>query len=173
MSTKKEAVRHLQLINDDWLGHADHLRHACRGILLHDGKILLIYEANNDKYIIPGGGLEDGETLKECCEREMLEETGMVGRAVRNYLEIEELFDVWRHINHYFICELVEDSGKQHLTEGEKRAGYTHVWVTPEEALAIFGRYEDFRTKDIADFGLYRREYTALREYYHESENAD
>ena len=80
MSTKKDAVRHLQLINDDWLGHADHLRHACRGILLHDGKILLIYEANNDKYIIPGGGYDrlDMAYLKDTWEPNVFEQDGTV-----------------------------------------------------------------------------------------------
>ena len=37
--------------------------------LINDGKVLLIYEINNDKYNIPGGGLEEEKTLEECCER--------------------------------------------------------------------------------------------------------
>ncbi|BDC92123.1 hypothetical protein TRBR_02200 [Treponema bryantii] len=34
------------------------------------------YESKNNKYIIPGDGVENGETLEECCERELVEETG-------------------------------------------------------------------------------------------------
>ncbi len=155
----------IQLVNDDWLGHADFLRHACRGILVKDGSLLLSYEANNDKYIIPGGGVEAGESYAQCCERELLEETGMRVRAVRCCLEIDELFDVWRHVNHYFVCELIEDTGKQQLTEGEKQAGYVPVWMPLQDALEIFGSYERFHTVNIADYGLYRREYTALLEF--------
>ena len=155
----------VQLINDDWLGHADHLRHACRGILVRDGKVLLSYESNNDKYIIPGGGIEPGECFSKCCEREMLEETGIRVRAGECYLETEELFDVWRHINHYYICEFIEDTGMMHLTAGEKAAGYVPVWVPLQEAIEIFGAYERFHATDIADYGLYRREYTALYEF--------
>ena len=158
-------MRRIQLINDDYSGQADHLRHACRGILVNNGAILLSYESNNDKYIIPGGGIEDNETLKECCEREMLEETGMLVRATKNYLEIEELFDDWKHVSHYFVCELIEDTGHQHLTDGEKRAGYTPVWMPLTEATEIFGDYERFHASNIADYGLYRREYTAITEY--------
>jgi hypothetical protein len=33
------------------------------------------------------------------------------------------------------------------------------------QALEIFGRYEDYRATNIAVFGLYRREYSALKEY--------
>ncbi len=161
---KKEPIQ-LQLINDDYLGHVDHLRNASRGILVKDGKVLLCYESNNDKYIIPGGGVEENETYLECCEREMLEETGMKVRAAKEFLIIEELFDVWQHFSHYFLCELVEDTGNPNLTEAEERAGYTCEWKTLDEALEIFGKYEDFHESNIADYGLYKREYAAIKEY--------
>ncbi|MEL3907007.1 MAG: NUDIX domain-containing protein [Treponema sp.] len=157
-------MKHIKLINDDYRGYSDIIRHACRGILIHDNRILLCYEANNDKYIIPGGGIEEGETLEQCCEREILEETGIAVTVRHRYLEIEELFDVWNHFNHYFLCNIRAETGKQHLTEGEKQAGYTYVWLPLEEALDIFGNYERYRTIDLAKYGLYRREFTALTE---------
>ncbi len=157
-------MKTIQLINDDYLGHVEHLRHACRGIVIKDGRVLLSYETKGDKYIIPGGGVEEGESFAECCERELLEETGIIARAVDNYLDIDELYDDWNHINHYFCCELVEDTGIQHLTEAEERAGYTTAWIAMDEALEIFGGYERFHESDLADYGLYRREYAALKE---------
>ena len=53
------------------------IREGCRGILIRDSKILLSYEKNIDQYLIPGGGIEEGESLAECCIREMAEETGV------------------------------------------------------------------------------------------------
>ncbi len=123
-------MKKLELKNDDFLGYVKHLRHACRGIVVHEGKVLLGYEEKNNKYIIPGGGLEDGETYEQCCERELLEDTESIN-----------------------------------LTAAEKQAGCTFKWLTIEDALDIFGRYEDFHQTNIADFGLYRREYFALKEY--------
>ena len=158
-------MKKLQLKNDDYLGYVKNLRQACRGIIVKDGKVLLGYEEKNNKYIIPGGGVEEGETYEQCCERELLEETGMQVRPKEEYLEIEELFLDWQHINHYFVCELIKDTGSLHLTEGEKNAGVTFKWLPMEEALDIFGRYEDFHKTNIADYGLYRREYLALKEY--------
>ena len=158
-------MKKLQLINDDYLGHVDHVRHACRGIVVKDGKVLLSCESKFDKYMTPGGGLEDGETLAQCCEREILEETGIEVRAVSEYFEIEELFDCWQHFNHFFVCEYIRDTGCQHLTEGEKAADYKAVWLPVEQAVEIFGRYEDFHATKIEDYGLYRREYYALLEY--------
>ncbi len=158
-------MKTIELKNDDYLGYVKNLRHACRAILVKDGNVLLSYESKNNKYLIPGGGVEDGETLEECCQRELLEETGMVVKALQNYLDIDELFLDWNHINHYFVCELIEETGKLNLTEAESKAECTFVWKTMKEALEIFGRYEDFHKTDIADYGLYRREYFALKEY--------
>ena len=157
-------MKKLQLINDDYLGHVEHLRHACRGILIYDGKVLLSFEAKNNKYMIPGGGVDEGESFAECCEREMLEETGIKVSATEEYLAVEELFLDWRHINHFFICELIEDTGVQHLTDGEKEADYKAVWMQVNEALEMFGNYERFHDTAIEDYGLYRREYIALKE---------
>ena len=142
---KIKSMKQLELINDDFTGRIEKLRHACRGILIRDGNVLLGYETIGKKYIIPGGGVEEGETLEQCCEREMLEETGLRVRATQNYLEIAEKFDVW--------------------TEQEEKAGCICVWKPLDEALEIFGKYESLRKINIADYGLYRREYTALKEY--------
>jgi ADP-ribose pyrophosphatase YjhB (NUDIX family) len=158
-------MKKIQLINDDYWGHFERLRHACRGIVVSDGKVLLSYETKNNKYMIPGGGVEEGETYSECCERELLEETGMKVKAIEEYLEIEELFENWKHVNHYFICELIEDTGIQHLTDGEKEAGYVSRWIDLDEAIKDFGDYERFHNVDIADYGLYRREFMSLKEY--------
>ena len=155
-------MKKISLTNDDYLGYVNHLRHACRGIVIKDDMILLNYEMKNNKYMIPGGGVEDGESYAECCERELLEETGVKVKAIEEYIEIEELFEDWRHICHYFVCEFIEDTGTVHLTDAEKAVGCKGTWVPFEEALKDFGDYERFHKTAIEDFGLYRREYNAL-----------
>ena len=47
-------MKTITLISDDYQGHVDYSRHACRGIVVKDNKILLSYEKKNDKYVIPG-----------------------------------------------------------------------------------------------------------------------
>jgi hypothetical protein len=41
-------MKKLELKNDDFLGYVNTLRHACRGILVKDGKVLLGYESKNN-----------------------------------------------------------------------------------------------------------------------------
>lgn len=41
-----------------------------------DGRVLLVQRADNGLWALPGGGMEFGETLAQCAEREVLEETG-------------------------------------------------------------------------------------------------
>ena len=41
-----------------------------------DGRVLMIRRTDNDKYSIPGGGMEVGETVSDAVIREVEEETG-------------------------------------------------------------------------------------------------
>ena len=138
-------MKKIQLVNEDYEGHVDVCRHACRGIVIKDGKILLSYESNEDKYIIPGGGVEEGETFAECCAREIKEETGIIVKPIEEYLEIEEFFLNWQHIQHYFLCEFVEDTGTQALTDAEIKNGDVPRWIRFEDAIGTFGRYEELK----------------------------
>ena len=165
-------MQKILLINDDYQGHVDICRHACRGIVIKDGKLLLSYESNEGKYITPGGGVEGDETLAECCAREVREETGIIVKPGEEYLEIEELYLNWRHVQHYFLCEYVEDTGIQHLTDAEIKCGNVPRWLPFEDAVEIFGRYEEYHETSIADYGLYRREYLALKAWREYDENS-
>ncbi|MGY2019892.1 NUDIX hydrolase [Nocardia gipuzkoensis] len=45
-----------------------------------EGRILMIRRTDNDKYSIPGGGMEVGETVADAVVREVTEETGILVR---------------------------------------------------------------------------------------------
>lgn len=49
---------------------------VCSGLIVHGEKILLIRERKVDKYGLPGGKLEEGESLRDCLRRELKEELG-------------------------------------------------------------------------------------------------
>ncbi len=73
-------------------------------IIIHEDQILLVRSQYNEKefFLFPGGGLEFGETLKECAIRETFEETGVK-------VKIKELV----HINEYIYKE---DWNKRSIT---------------------------------------------------------
>ena len=52
------------------------------GVMIDDGKLLLIKQKTlGREWYLPGGTLEDGETLSACVEREVFEETGFTVKA--------------------------------------------------------------------------------------------
>jgi ADP-ribose pyrophosphatase YjhB (NUDIX family) len=66
----------IKLYYDDFQKQIYVLRHASRGIVIKDNKILLTYVKKKDIYMLPGGGKEGVETITETCIRELQEETG-------------------------------------------------------------------------------------------------
>jgi len=52
-------------------------RVGARAIIIHDGKILLNEFGDGLYYNLPGGGVEDGELVKETVVREVMEEAGI------------------------------------------------------------------------------------------------
>ena len=48
-----------------------------RAIIIHDGKILLNEFGKGLYYNLPGGGVDDGELIKDAVIREVMEETGI------------------------------------------------------------------------------------------------
>ena len=60
-------------------------RPSVRGIVIKDGKILMIHSLKYDYYKLPGGGIEKGESYEEALIREVNEESGYIfALAIKN-----------------------------------------------------------------------------------------
>lgn len=46
-------------------------------------RLLLTRRTDNGRWCLPGGAMDPGESLEECCVREVWEETGLRVRVVR------------------------------------------------------------------------------------------
>ncbi len=56
---------------------------AVNALLFNDqGEVLLAKRTDNGLWCIPGGHMELGETLAQCCSRELREETGLQAEVV-------------------------------------------------------------------------------------------
>jgi len=74
----------------------------CRGIIVHEGKLLVVRHAPNDVFFaLPGGHLEWGEKINDCFKREMVEELG-INPQVGRLLYINNIFDEGRQSIEFF-----------------------------------------------------------------------
>ena len=74
-----------QIFYGDRIGKSGELRlGACAVIFDKDRtKVLLTRRADNGLWCLPGGKMESGESVEECCMREVFEETGLQIRTRR------------------------------------------------------------------------------------------
>ena len=139
-------------------------RAGSRAVVVRDGMILLSHETVTGWRLIPGGGLEAGETPEACCIRETEEETGFIVKPLRQFLTLYEYYEEYRYISHYFLCEIT-GAGRMRLTDAEKRRGLEPEWLPLEDAVRIFSRHQEYADVSEEQRGSYLREYTALQEY--------
>ncbi|WP_432486903.1 NUDIX hydrolase [Kineococcus sp. SYSU DK018] len=66
---------------------------AASVVVLQDGKVLMHRRSDTDRWSIPGGGMEPGESIKDTAVREAREETGYD-------IEIDRLVGVFSDPNH-------------------------------------------------------------------------
>ena len=140
------------------------VRYAARALIVRDGMILMTHEQKDDLYMIPGGGLEKGETFEDCCAREVREETGFVVRPVREVTVINEFYEEYRFVSHYFLCE-VTGQAETALTDGERARGLRPEWLPLDRCLDILSRHADYDGVNEEKRGIYQREYMALTTY--------
>lgn len=94
------------------------------GILIEDNKILLIEHIKNDKkyWLVPGGGVDWGESTAEAITREYKEETNLDIEVVK-FLFLSETIapDKEKHvINLYFEIKRAENSTAEMILGDEK-----------------------------------------------------
>lgn len=153
----------LNIYGEGYDGQETKARIACRAVILQDGKLLLSFEAGTGQYMLPGGGLEAGESDTECCVREVEEETGLRVEASDCFLEIHEYFPDSQWVNRYFLCSVL-GVGRRQLTQQELSNGLKPRWLLFAEIKGIFGGHQAYAETDEMRRGMYFREYTALCE---------
>ena len=139
-------------------------REGSRAVIIRDGMILLSHELKSGWWLIPGGGLEAGETSEECCVREVEEETSLIVRPLRQFLTMYEYYEEYRYISYYFVCE-VTGRGQMKLTDAENRRGLVPEWLPLQEAVDLYSRHQSYAEVSEEQRGSYLREYNALQEY--------
>ncbi|MFZ3579446.1 NUDIX hydrolase [Virgibacillus sp. DJP39] len=141
------------------------------GFLQENNKLLVINKNGGpyiNRYDLPGGSLEDGESLMNAMKREFLEETGLQIEVINNIGTIDFMLPWdWKnftHVHHIAIFYSVKKVGgklsKPEQFEGQDSDGA--LWVAEDEVSIenasplVLKAFDWIKTKDL---GLNRVEY--------------
>lgn len=120
-------MKRLSLYSETYNAKSPVSRTGARALIEQDGKILLSYLTARNEYLLPGGGLEKGETPRQCAQRECLEECGVVVEAEDPDLVIDEYYfdNHWR--NYYSRARILEIADSCN-DEKEKELHLAPLW---------------------------------------------
>lgn len=135
-------MRKLALFSDDYDPKTEKFKRAgARGVIVHDGKIILLHYQGLNHYVLPGGGIEPGETALEAFHREIQEETGYAVEEAHPVLELTEHFNdsIWVHT--FFYAKTQGVQGPLALTENEQKYAITLHYFNPYDALELLSTH--------------------------------
>ncbi|WDE06788.1 NUDIX domain-containing protein [Thalassomonas viridans] len=119
-------------------------RRAARGIILDNDNILLLYTEKYQDYTLPGGGIDEGESLHQGLIRELQEETGAANiRNIRDFGLYREYrpwyndeYDALHMESYCYLCEIDKELGTPRLEDYELNNGMKPVWINIYQAIA-------------------------------------
>ena len=119
-------------------------RLATRAIVLRGEQILLLFTERYHDYSLPGGGVDEGETLQAGLIRELQEETGANNiRDIEPYGVYEEYRPWNKHGNdllnmksYCYRCTIDDELGETQLEHHEIENAMKPVWINIYDAIA-------------------------------------
>lgn len=126
-------------------------RIRCRGIILHEGRLLVVrHSPSSDFVALPGGHLEWGEDVPTCIKREIVEELGIepqIGRLlyVNSFVDERE-----KNQSIEFFFEIL--NGKEYVGFEKLERTHAHelaetIWVKPTDSIRLLPEavWKDFK----------------------------
>jgi len=79
-------------------------------VILKESEILVMHRIKNGKeyYVLPGGGVEDSETIEQTVLREVQEETSIKARVIKPLYHLRIVSEPNNSDQYYFLCEYLE-----------------------------------------------------------------
>ncbi len=133
-------------------------------LLNNQNQVFLLHDRNNH-YDLPGGGVDEGETLEQACVRELIEETPYVGFEIIKLLPNKYPYHVQdnpdlKSLMSCYVVKLLDDT---RISELEMNT--FEEWVSIDEVLDYFGNKDTSRHKamknSIKDFIAWHKGFTS------------
>ncbi len=135
------------------------VRKATRAVLCNDAfQIALLHVAKDGYYKLPGGGLENSESVSAALRREIYEEVGsglQILQKIGVVIEYREQHELLQ-ISYNFLCKTVGELVRPRLTAKELNLGFKPIWLDIDEAIGAVSSYmgEKYTAKFIASRDL-------------------
>ena len=120
------------------------IKKAARTVIVDEKGLIALINVGDGKYFkIPGGGVEENETIKEAAKREALEEAGCEVDLIQRVGEhqfIENSSELGERA-HHSVCFLAKKKGiskETRFDDWEKSNNMKLIWVTFSKALELF-----------------------------------
>lgn len=113
---------------------------SLKALIEKEGRVLFVLGADDDHWQLPGGRVNEGETLEEAFKREIMEELGLL-------VEPKSIFDAFlfkspsgkNHAVIIYRCEVLNDLENMKLDDGEIKE---IKWVGEEDLTSLKMRGE-------------------------------
>jgi 8-oxo-dGTP diphosphatase len=112
--------------------------HAAGGVVVRDGKVLLVHRPRYDDWTLPKGKLDEGESFEDAALREVEEETGLRCTLGRELPGTMYMVGDRPKIVRYWLME--PESETPFVPNGETDE---LRWVTPDEAKILLSYDRD------------------------------
>lgn len=132
--------KHQTYINDKtMLAYQKYLKgeyfEKARAIILKEDKVAFIKDLTSGEITVPGGGVDESETIEQAAVREAMEETNIIVKPImlvgKEFYEVDmQIGDVdfkSARVAYACLCEFIEQKKGEHGLEGEY-AGKTEVY---------------------------------------------
>ena len=144
-------------------------RFGVRALIQRNG-LFAMQQGKNGEYKIPGGGMDEGESIVEALAREVQEETGLViipetMNELGEILEVRrDIFDdTKKYIAHslHYSCEVEDVLLETAMTESEKQRGFQLAWADIDTIIETNERIltETWQFRDVEFLKWYKENY--------------
>ena len=117
------------------------VRPSARCIVIQNGRVAMLHSLRYDYYVLPGGGIEPGESGEEAREEAGLvvvpasiREFGCVRRVQKSAYKGSDYFI---QDNYYYLCQAEKEIQPQKLDVQEQEKRLVLEFVPPEQALLV------------------------------------